>query len=71
MAMNSHRLPGKGRRMRPIMGHKMYYRRIIITIKSGHYIPPLKKKKRFKSIYLIVWWYIYTKFLPRAHTRES
>jgi large subunit ribosomal protein L23 len=55
MAMNSHRLPGKGRRMRPIMGHKMYYRRIIITLQSGHYIPPLKKKKRFKSIYLIVW----------------
>ncbi|KAL8507043.1 hypothetical protein ACS0TY_017791 [Phlomoides rotata] len=26
IAMNSHRLPGKGRRMGPIMGHTMHYR---------------------------------------------
>nr|YP_010611217.1 ribosomal protein L23 [Trigonotis barkamensis]YP_010611237.1 ribosomal protein L23 [Trigonotis barkamensis]YP_010611472.1 ribosomal protein L23 [Trigonotis cinereifolia]YP_010611492.1 ribosomal protein L23 [Trigonotis cinereifolia]YP_010611558.1 ribosomal protein L23 [Trigonotis coreana]YP_010611578.1 ribosomal protein L23 [Trigonotis coreana]YP_010611642.1 ribosomal protein L23 [Trigonotis corispermoides]YP_010611662.1 ribosomal protein L23 [Trigonotis corispermoides]YP_010611727.1 ribo len=25
IAMNSHRLPGKGRRMGPIMGHRTYY----------------------------------------------
>ncbi|CAI0628131.1 unnamed protein product [Linum tenue] len=33
--MNSHRLPGKGRRMRPIMGHTMHYRRMIITLQPG------------------------------------
>ncbi|KAL3627931.1 60S ribosomal protein L2 [Orobanche gracilis] len=32
IAMNSHRLPGKGRRMGPIMGHTMHYRRMIITL---------------------------------------
>ncbi|KAL5722148.1 60S ribosomal protein L2 [Ranunculus cassubicifolius] len=32
LAMNSHRLPGKGRRMGPIMGHTMHYRRMIITL---------------------------------------
>nr|YP_009745537.1 ribosomal protein L23 [Tribulus terrestris]YP_009745556.1 ribosomal protein L23 [Tribulus terrestris]QIH29979.1 ribosomal protein L23 [Tribulus terrestris]QIH29980.1 ribosomal protein L23 [Tribulus terrestris] len=40
-AMNSHRLPGKGRRMGPIMGHTMHYRRMIITLQPGYYIPPL------------------------------
>ena len=25
IAMNSHRLPGKGRRMGPLMGHTMHY----------------------------------------------
>nr|YP_009241276.1 ribosomal protein L23 [Drosera rotundifolia]YP_009241320.1 ribosomal protein L23 [Drosera rotundifolia]AMK97288.1 ribosomal protein L23 [Drosera rotundifolia]AMK97330.1 ribosomal protein L23 [Drosera rotundifolia] len=34
-AMNSHRLPKKGRRM----GHTMHYKRIIITLQST--IPPL------------------------------
>ncbi|KAL5697097.1 60S ribosomal protein L2A [Ranunculus cassubicifolius] len=29
LAMNSHRLPGKGRRMGPIMGHTMHYRRAV------------------------------------------
>ncbi|TYI72755.1 hypothetical protein E1A91_D07G081200v1 [Gossypium mustelinum] len=33
--MNSHRLPGKGRRMRPIMRHTMHYRRMIITLQLG------------------------------------
>ncbi|PIN01028.1 Mitochondrial/chloroplast ribosomal protein L2 [Handroanthus impetiginosus] len=32
IAMNSHRLPVKGRRMGPIMGHTMHYRRMIITM---------------------------------------
>ena len=42
IAMNSHRLPGKGRRMRPIMGHTM---RMIITLQPGYSIPPLRKKR--------------------------
>nr|YP_010507679.1 ribosomal protein L23 [Talinum fruticosum]YP_010507699.1 ribosomal protein L23 [Talinum fruticosum]UXG55636.1 ribosomal protein L23 [Talinum fruticosum]UXG55656.1 ribosomal protein L23 [Talinum fruticosum] len=45
IAMNSHRLPRKGRRMGPIMGHTMHYRRMIITLQSGYSIPPLRKKR--------------------------
>nr|QBE88695.1 ribosomal protein L23 [Aldrovanda vesiculosa] len=45
IAMNSHRLPRKGRRMGPIMGHTMHYRRIIITLQPGYSIPPLRKKR--------------------------
>ncbi|KAL5805602.1 hypothetical protein ACOSQ3_028500 [Xanthoceras sorbifolium] len=45
IAMNSHQLPQKGRRMRPIMGHTMHYRRIIITLQPGYFIPPLRKKR--------------------------
>ena len=45
IAMNSHRLPGKGRRMGPIMGHTMHYRRMIITLQPGYSIPPLRKKR--------------------------
>nr|YP_009407299.1 ribosomal protein L23 [Drosera regia]YP_009407309.1 ribosomal protein L23 [Drosera regia]ASA46203.1 ribosomal protein L23 [Drosera regia]ASA46233.1 ribosomal protein L23 [Drosera regia] len=41
IAMNSHRLPRKGRRM----GHTMHYRRIIITLQPGYSIPPLRKKR--------------------------
>nr|YP_009433844.1 ribosomal protein L23 [Hypolytrum nemorum]YP_009433869.1 ribosomal protein L23 [Hypolytrum nemorum]QIB72663.1 ribosomal protein L23 [Cyperus glomeratus]QIB72755.1 ribosomal protein L23 [Cyperus difformis]QIT06847.1 ribosomal protein L23 [Cyperus fuscus]ANP26058.1 ribosomal protein L23 [Hypolytrum nemorum]ANP26083.1 ribosomal protein L23 [Hypolytrum nemorum] len=41
IAMNSHRLSRKGRRMVPITGHTMHYRRIIITLPPGHSIPPL------------------------------
>nr|YP_010567974.1 ribosomal protein L23 [Dracocephalum rupestre]YP_010567996.1 ribosomal protein L23 [Dracocephalum rupestre]UZC55747.1 ribosomal protein L23 [Dracocephalum rupestre]UZC55748.1 ribosomal protein L23 [Dracocephalum rupestre] len=41
IAMNSHRLPGKGRRM----GHTMHYRRMIITLQPGYSIPPLRKKR--------------------------
>ncbi|KAK4478958.1 hypothetical protein RD792_014465 [Penstemon davidsonii] len=41
IAMNSHRLPGKGRRMGPIMGHTMQYRRMIITLQPGYSIPLL------------------------------
>nr|YP_010268766.1 ribosomal protein L23 [Caragana brevifolia]YP_010758639.1 ribosomal protein L23 [Caragana opulens]UIG88049.1 ribosomal protein L23 [Caragana brevifolia]WEW73103.1 ribosomal protein L23 [Caragana opulens]WFG50196.1 ribosomal protein L23 [Caragana opulens]WGF20206.1 ribosomal protein L23 [Caragana opulens]WNM88998.1 ribosomal protein L23 [Caragana opulens] len=43
IAMNSHRLPIKGRRGRPIMG--LHYRRMIITLQSGYSIPPLRKKR--------------------------
>nr|YP_010575523.1 ribosomal protein L23 [Corydalis platycarpa]YP_010575552.1 ribosomal protein L23 [Corydalis platycarpa]UZM11210.1 ribosomal protein L23 [Corydalis platycarpa]UZM11211.1 ribosomal protein L23 [Corydalis platycarpa] len=35
IAMNSHRLPGKGRRI----GHTRHYRRMIITLQPGYYIP--------------------------------
>ena len=45
IAMNSHRLPVKGRRVRPSMGHTMHYRRMIITLQPGYSIPPLRKKK--------------------------
>nr|YP_008854552.1 ribosomal protein L23 [Ravenala madagascariensis]YP_008854571.1 ribosomal protein L23 [Ravenala madagascariensis]AHA12641.1 ribosomal protein L23 [Ravenala madagascariensis]AHA12661.1 ribosomal protein L23 [Ravenala madagascariensis] len=49
IAMNSHRLPGKGRRRRmgPIMGHTMHYRhrRMIITLQPGYSIPPLIEKR--------------------------
>nr|YP_009141576.1 ribosomal protein L23 [Lens culinaris]AGW45942.1 ribosomal protein L23 [Lens culinaris]AIL56101.1 ribosomal protein L23 [Lens culinaris] len=44
IAMNSHRLPLKGRRMRPIMGHTMHYKRMIITLQPGYSIPPLRNK---------------------------
>ena len=45
IVMNSHRLPVKGRRVRPIMGHTMHYRRMIITLQPGYSIPPLRKKR--------------------------
>nr|YP_009684822.1 ribosomal protein L23 [Allium praemixtum]QDS78711.1 ribosomal protein L23 [Allium praemixtum] len=45
VAMNSHRLPGKGRRIGPIMGHTMHYRRMIITLQPGYSIPPLIEKR--------------------------
>ena len=45
IAMNSHRLPRKGRRMGPIMGHTMHYRRMIITLQPGYSIPPLIEKR--------------------------
>nr|QBC71376.1 ribosomal protein L23 [Anacampseros filamentosa]QBC71377.1 ribosomal protein L23 [Anacampseros filamentosa] len=45
IAMNSHRLPRKGRRMEPIMGHTMHYRPMIIRLQSGYSIPPLRKKR--------------------------
>ncbi|KAL9152294.1 hypothetical protein ABFS82_11G112700 [Erythranthe guttata] len=66
ISMNSHRLPRKGRRMGPIMGHTMHYRRMIITLQPGYSIPPLTKKL-LKSKYLIAWRCIYTKLLSRAH----
>ncbi|RCU61606.1 hypothetical protein SETIT_J017500v2 [Setaria italica] len=69
VAVNSHRLPGKGRRMGPILGHTMHYRRMIITLQPGilfhFYI-----EKRTKGEYLIIRRNIYTKHLSRAHARE-
>lgn len=43
IAMNSHRLPGKGRRMGSIIGHTMHsnYKRMIITLQAGDSIPLL------------------------------
>nr|QAT97832.1 ribosomal protein L23 [Codonopsis lanceolata] len=49
IAMNSHRLPGKARRMGPIMGQTMQYRRMIITLQPGYSIPPLRKKLHISS----------------------
>nr|YP_010382179.1 ribosomal protein L23 [Geranium thunbergii]UED15685.1 ribosomal protein L23 [Geranium thunbergii] len=48
IAMNSHRLTGKGRRMGPSMGHRMHYRRLIITLQPGYSIPPLRKESKSK-----------------------
>ncbi|KAM3309187.1 cytochrome c maturation protein CcmC [Capsicum chacoense] len=45
IAKNSHRLPGKSRRMGPIMGHTMHYRDMIITLQPGYSIPPQRKKR--------------------------
>ncbi|PHT77836.1 50S ribosomal protein L23, chloroplastic [Capsicum annuum] len=44
IAMNSHRLSGKSRRMGPIMGYTMPYKHMIITLQPGYSIPPLSKK---------------------------
>lgn len=44
IAMNSHRLPRKSRRMGPIMGHTMHYRRMIITLQPGYSIPLLDRE---------------------------
>uniref|UniRef100_A0A385JQ12 Large ribosomal subunit protein uL23c n=4 Tax=Caprifoliaceae TaxID=4200 RepID=A0A385JQ12_9DIPS len=44
-AMNSHRLRGKGKRMRPIMGQTKHYRRMIITLQPGYSIPLFRKKR--------------------------
>nr|YP_009670556.1 ribosomal protein L23 [Passiflora suberosa]YP_009670570.1 ribosomal protein L23 [Passiflora suberosa]QCX29836.1 ribosomal protein L23 [Passiflora suberosa]QCX29837.1 ribosomal protein L23 [Passiflora suberosa] len=61
MAMNSHRLPGKGRRMRgkgrrmrPIMGHTMHYKRMIITLQPGYSIPSLNKEALLGTGYSIL-----------------
>jgi large subunit ribosomal protein L23 len=45
IAMNSHQLPRKGRRMGPIMGHTMHYRRMIITLQPGYSILTLIQKR--------------------------
>ncbi|KAK4730107.1 hypothetical protein R3W88_023095 [Solanum pinnatisectum] len=45
IAMNSHRLSGKSRRMGPIMGHTMHCKRMIIMLQPGYSIPPLRKKR--------------------------
>nr|UZC31045.1 ribosomal protein L23 [Medicago coronata]UZC31121.1 ribosomal protein L23 [Medicago coronata] len=46
IAMNSHRLPIKGRRMGPIMGHRLHYKRMIITLQPGYSIPLLRFLER-------------------------
>ncbi|KAL4198365.1 hypothetical protein AMTRI_Chr03g45490 [Amborella trichopoda] len=47
IAMTSHRLPvsGKVRRMGPLMGHRMHYKRMIITLQLGYSIPPFIEKR--------------------------
>nr|YP_009141457.1 ribosomal protein L23 [Lathyrus tingitanus]AIL55983.1 ribosomal protein L23 [Lathyrus tingitanus] len=45
IAINSHGLPRKGKRMRPIMGHTMHYKRMIITLEPGYSILPLRKTR--------------------------
>ena len=55
VAVNSHRLPGKGRRIGPILGHTMHYRRMIITLQPGYSIPllPFKLKGILKEVFLL------------------
>ena len=43
IAINSHRLPGKGKRRGRVMERTMHYRRIIITLQRGYSILPLRK----------------------------
>ncbi|KAK8279259.1 hypothetical protein V6Z11_D09G098700 [Gossypium hirsutum] len=45
ISMNSHRLPKKGKRMGPIMGHTMHYKRIIIMLQPDYSIPPPRMKR--------------------------
>nr|QCP68130.1 ribosomal protein L23 [Abelia chinensis] len=46
IAMNSHRLPGKGKRIRTYYGTEtVHYRRMIITLQPGYSIPPFRKKR--------------------------
>nr|YP_010041811.1 acetyl-CoA carboxylase carboxyltransferase beta subunit [Arundo formosana]QPB15141.1 acetyl-CoA carboxylase carboxyltransferase beta subunit [Arundo formosana] len=55
VAVNSHRLPGKGRRMGPILGHTMHYRRMIITLQPGilfHFYFLIKLKGILKKVFL-------------------
>ena len=49
IAMNSHRLPGKGKRTGRIMEHTMHYRRIIITLQRDYSILPLRKRNRIRK----------------------
>nr|BAT70128.2 ribosomal protein L23 [Takakia lepidozioides] len=44
MAMNSHRPPGKKKRIGPIIGHSVRYKRMIITLRSGYSIPLFSNK---------------------------
>jgi ribosomal protein L23 len=44
VAVNNHRLSGKHRRMGPILGHTMHYRRMIITLQPGYSIPFLDRE---------------------------
>jgi large subunit ribosomal protein L23 len=45
VAVNSHRLPRKGKRRKPILGHTMHYRRMIIILQPGYSIPLLDREK--------------------------
>nr|YP_010014693.1 ribosomal protein L23 [Epimedium simplicifolium]YP_010014712.1 ribosomal protein L23 [Epimedium simplicifolium]YP_010342711.1 ribosomal protein L23 [Epimedium truncatum]YP_010342730.1 ribosomal protein L23 [Epimedium truncatum]QOI13446.1 ribosomal protein L23 [Epimedium simplicifolium]QOI13447.1 ribosomal protein L23 [Epimedium simplicifolium]UOA65677.1 ribosomal protein L23 [Epimedium truncatum]UOA65678.1 ribosomal protein L23 [Epimedium truncatum] len=46
IAMNSHRIPGKSRRRRPLRGHKMHYKRMIITLQAGYSIPSISLERK-------------------------
>ncbi|KAI4983302.1 hypothetical protein ZWY2020_023794 [Hordeum vulgare] len=68
IAVNSHRLPEKGRKIGPILGHTTHYGRMIITLQPGYSIPLIDSKKT-KGEYLMIRRNIYTKHLSRAHAR--
>nr|YP_010474546.1 ribosomal protein L23 [Corydalis trachycarpa]YP_010474562.1 ribosomal protein L23 [Corydalis trachycarpa]UVH68833.1 ribosomal protein L23 [Corydalis trachycarpa]UVH68849.1 ribosomal protein L23 [Corydalis trachycarpa] len=46
IAMNSHRLPGKGGPIRRQRRQTRHYRRMIITLQPGYSIPPLLMKEK-------------------------
>lgn len=59
-AMNSHQLPGRGRRMEPIVGHTMRFKCKIITLQPDYSILS-PRKKRTMLIHL------YKTFTPSTH----
>jgi len=65
--MNSHRLSGKGRRMRPMLRHAMHYRRMIITLQLGYSIPPLRKKRTSIKILKRMAIHLYKTSTPSTH----
>nr|AND48125.1 ribosomal protein L23 [Flatbergium novo-caledoniae] len=44
IGMNSHRPPKKKKRIGPIIGHSVRYKRMIITLRSGYSIPLFPNK---------------------------
>nr|QGS65036.1 ribosomal protein L23 [Microcycas calocoma]QKN99162.1 ribosomal protein L23 [Microcycas calocoma] len=44
IAMNSYRPPRKGRRIRPIIGHPIRFRHMIITLQPGYSIPLISEE---------------------------
>ncbi|KAK8950199.1 hypothetical protein KSP40_PGU018421 [Platanthera guangdongensis] len=53
IAMNSHRLPVKGRRMGPIMGHTMHYRRMIITLQPDIGLLRIRRNGQWLTVALM------------------
>uniref|UniRef100_A0AAT9ZWZ1 Large ribosomal subunit protein uL23c n=1 Tax=Phanera macrostachya TaxID=3078829 RepID=A0AAT9ZWZ1_9FABA len=72
IAINSHRLPGKCRRMGPIMRHTMHYRRIIITLQPSCSIPPLSRnRKKRTSIKILERKELQSKYLKEKNFNQN
>uniref|UniRef100_A0A3Q7I4J1 Uncharacterized protein n=1 Tax=Solanum lycopersicum TaxID=4081 RepID=A0A3Q7I4J1_SOLLC len=56
--------------MVPIMGHTMKYRRMIIMLQSGYFIPPLRKKRAYIKKHNIMAIHLCNTFLPQEHARN-